>query len=482
MTPPVTERPADPARTPSAGAPCRPDAAAAEAFAQEVAAFRAAHPDIRQIDALIPDSCGVLRGKKMPAEKLEALAAEGVGFPGSLYATDIAGETVEETGLGFADGDADRTCVPVAGTLHPVPWAERPTGQVLLSMRDADGEPFFADPRAVLGHVVERMNRDGLYPVVAIELEFYLLDRERGPDGRPRPPVSPLTGSRQSTTQVYGIEELYDFDSLLYDVTEAARAQDVPVDSIVSEYAPGQYEINLDHVDDPVAACDDAVMFKRVVKGVAARHGIGATFMAKPFAEMAGNGFHVHMSLLDGAGRNVFADPAPEGSPLLRHAIGGLAATMAEGMGLFAQNQNAFRRFQAHSYAPHAPTWGINNRSAALRIPAGKPEDRRVEHRVAGADSNPYLVMAAVLAGAHHGIRNRLDPGAPISGNAYEAVESVLTSSWLLALDLLDGSEVYADAFGRDFIDVYLALKRAERDRFFATITPLEYDWYLNKV
>ncbi|NBB82126.1 MAG: glutamine synthetase [Alphaproteobacteria bacterium] len=482
MTPPAPDRPVDRSDADQPVAVSAPSDGDAAAFLAEVARFRAAHPDIRQVDALIPDSCGVLRGKKMPAEKLDALATEGVGFPGSLYATDIAGDTVEETGLGFADGDADRTCVPVPGTLYPVPWAERPTGQILLSMRGGDGAPFFADPRAVLTRVVDRLRADGLHAVVAIELEFYLLDRQPGPDGRPRPPVSPMTGLRQSTTQVYGIEELYDFDALLYDVTEAARAQDIPVDSIVSEYAPGQYEINLHHVADPIAACDDAVMFKRVVKGVAARHGLGATFMAKPFAEMAGNGLHVHLSLLDDAGRNVFSDAAPEGSAVLRHAIGGLAATMAEGMALFAQNQNAYRRFQAHSYAPHAPTWGVNNRSAALRIPAGKPEDRRVEHRVAGADSNPYLVMAAVLAGAHHGIRNRLDPGAPITGNAYESVQPVLTSSWLLALDLLDESETFAALFGRDFLEVYLALKRAERERFFATITPLEYDWYLNKV
>jgi len=457
-------------------------AAGSDRTPEEVAAFLAAHPDIHQVDVLIPDACGVPRGKKMPAEGLASLFREGVGFPGSLYATDILGETVEDTGLGFDDGDADRPCRPVPGSLRPVPWASRPTGQVLLAMQEPDGAPFYADPRAVLGRVVDRLRADGYHPVVAVELEFYLLDPERDPEGRPRAPVSPLTGRRQATTSVYGIEELYDFDALLYDVTEAARTQGIPVDSIVSEYAPGQYEINLHHVADPIQACDHAVLFKRVVKGVAARHGLVATFMAKPFAEMAGNGLHIHLSLRDRHDAPVFAAEAPEGAPSLRHAIGGLAATMAEGMGLFAQNQNAYRRFQAHSYAPHAPVWGVNNRSAALRVPAGAPADRRVEHRVAGADSNPYLVMAAVLAGAHHGLVRRLDPGPPVAGNAYTQVEPVLTSSWVLALDLLDGSEVFADYLGRPFLDVYLALKRAERDRFFATITPLEYDWYMLKV
>ncbi|MEE8271831.1 MAG: glutamine synthetase family protein [Alphaproteobacteria bacterium] len=447
----------------------------------EVARFLADHPDIRQIDALIPDTCGVLRGKKVPARGLAGLFGDGLVFPGSVYATDITGTTVEATGLGLSEGDADRPCLPVPGTLRPVPWAPRPTGQVLLAMREADGAPFFADPRAALRRVVDRLADDGLYPVVAIELEFYLIDRRRRADGAPQPPKSPDTGRRQTTTQVYGIDELYDFADLLDDVDRAAGDQGIPVDAAVSEYAPGQYEINLRHGDDPVRACDEATLFKRAVKGVAHRHGIAATFMAKPYPDLSGNGLHIHLSLCDGHGRNVFAADDPAGTPALRHAIGGLAATMADGMALFAQNANAFRRFQPNSYAPHAPTWAVNNRSCALRIPAGPSRDRRVEHRVAGADGNLYLVMAAVLAGAHHGLAGRLDPGPPTSGNAYANVPHALTSSWFDALDRLARSAVYADYLGPDFLAAYLALKRAERDRFLAAITPLEYEWYLQK-
>ena len=447
----------------------------------EVAAFAAAHPEVHQIDALIADACGVLRGKKIPTSGLAKLFGGGVGLPGSLFATDITGSTVEETGLGFDDGDADRVCRPVPGTLKPIPWQSRPIGQVLLSMTDHDGRPFFADPRAVLQGVVDRLAADGLTAVVAVELEFYLIDRQVAEGGAPRPPRSPLTGRRQHTTQVYGIDELYDFDSLLHDVSEACRDQGIPVDSAVSEYAPGQYEINLHHIADAVRACDDAVLFKRAVKGVAAGHGVDATFMAKPYPDHAGSGMHIHLSLLDRDGRPVFASDDPAGSPALRHAIGGLAATMAEGMALFAQNQNGFRRFQPHTYVPHAPTWGINNRSAALRLPLGAAADRRVEHRVAGADANPYLVMAAVLAGAHHGMTHGIEPGPAVTGNAYGQVDPALTSSWTVALDLLDRSAVYQEYLGRRYLDVYLTLKRAERDKFFAAVTPLEYQWYLSK-
>ena len=448
----------------------------------EARAFMAAHPGIKQVDALLVDSCGVLRGKKVPIRGLPKLFGEGVGFPGSIYATDITGSTVEATGLGLDDGDADRPCRAVPGTLSTVPWATRPTGQILLSMHEADGSPFFADPRAVLKRVVDRLAADGLRPVVAIELEFYLIDRRRDADGRPQPPRAPDTGRRQSTTQVYGVDELYEFDDLLNAMDESAREQRIPVDAAVSEYAPGQYEINLHHSDDPMRAADEAVLFKRVVKGVAHRHGMEATFMAKPYPDLSGNGLHVHMSLLDAKGTNVFASENPAGTPVLRHAIGGLAATMPDGMALFAPSANAFRRFQPGSYAPHAPTWAVNNRSCALRVPAGPASDRRVEHRVGGADCNIYLVLAAVLAGAHHGLRHKLDPGPPVTGNAYKTIPAMLTSSWYDALARLEASKVFADYLGEDFLEVYLALKRAERDKFQATITALEYAWYLAKV
>ncbi len=454
---------------------------AVKAAEAEARAFMAANPEITQVDAILADSCGVLRGKKLPIRGLPKLYGEGVGFPGSIYATDITGDTVEETGLGLDEGDADRPCRAVAGTLGPVPWARRPTAQVMLSMQEADGSPFFADPRGVLKRVVGRLDADGLRPVVAIELEFYLIDRRRTAEGRPQPPRAPETGRRQDTTQVYGIDELYEFDDVLSAIDEAARAQGLSVDAAVSEYAPGQYEINLHHCDDPVRAADEAVLFKRVVKGVAHRHGMDATFMAKPYPDLSGNGLHVHMSLLDAKGTNIFADERPTGTIALRHVIGGMAATMPDGMALFATNANAFRRFQAGSYAPHAATWAVNNRSCALRVPAGPAADRRVEHRVAGADCNIYLALAAVLSGAHHGLLHKLDPGSPVTGNAYKTIPASLTPSWYDALARLEASAVFADYLGKEFLEVYLALKRAEREKFQAEITSLEYAWYLEK-
>jgi glutamine synthetase len=450
--------------------------------AQECLDFLAQHRDIRFVDILLTDACGVQRGKRIPVGELERIWRNGRFMPGSIISLDITGADVEETGLVWEDGDADRSARPIPGTLVPVPWKAEPSAQVLLTLFELDGSPSAYDPRQVLARVVSRLAADGLHPVVAVELEFYLVDRKRGEDGRPRPPVSPVSGKRQDTTQVYGIDELHDFHELLHEIYDTCVAQGIPVDSLVSEYAPGQYEINLRHVSDPLEACDDAVLFKRVVRSVAAKHGVEATFMAKPYPDQAGSGFHIHMSMLDDNGVSLFAADDPHGTPMLRHAIGGLGATMADGMAVFAQNQNSFRRFQPNSYVPHAPTWAANNRSVSLRIPPGKPKDRRVEHRVAGADCNPYLVVAAVLAGVHHGIKRQIDPGPPIQGNAYDKVEPTLTSSWIVALEQLDGSAFFNEYFGRRFLDVYLALKWAERDKFFSQITQLEYDWYLNKV
>ncbi|MCB9948997.1 MAG: glutamine synthetase [Rhodospirillaceae bacterium] len=448
----------------------------------EVADFRAGNPDIAVVDALIADHNGVLRGKKVPIGSLASLYASGMGLPGSLFATDISGATVEATGLGFAVGDADHLCLPVPARLHRVPWRSRPTAQVLMAMRGQDGAAFFADPRGLVERVTARLQADGLNPVVALELEFYLLDRERLPDGTPQPPTGAATGKRHHTNQVYGVDELDDFDDLLAEIQAHCKGMAIPVDSAISEYAPGQYEINMHHRADPVAACDDAILFKRVVRKVAEQHGLQATFMAKPFGDLAGSGLHLHLSMEDGAGTNVFAADDPAGSPMLRHAIAGLSATMDEGLALFLQNQNSYRRLRPNAYVPHAPSWAVNNRSCALRVPSGPPGSRRVEHRLAGADANPYIVMAAVLAGVHHGIRHRLDPGPPITGNAYQQLTPTLMASWAMALDRLDRSDFFAEAFGRAYLDVFLALKRGEREKFMAHVTPLEYQWYLDKV
>ncbi|MEJ2059986.1 MAG: glutamine synthetase family protein [Gammaproteobacteria bacterium] len=446
----------------------------------EVAEFLRQYPQVRAVDLLVPDVNGVLRGKRVDVGTLDKCYQDGVNLPGSLFGADITGDTAEETGLGFEIGDADQICYPVPGTLEFVPWHSRPMGQLMLSMYTMDGSPYFADPRHVLARVLERFKRElGLTPVVAVEMEFYLIDKRRVAGGAPQPPLSPVTGERERNTQVYGMSEVDDYSEFLADIGEYCAIQGIPAETAVAEYAPGQYEVNLHHEADPLSACAHAILLKRVIKNVAQKHGMEATFMAKPYDDNAGSGTHVHVSLVDESGRNVFADGSELGSDVLRHAIGGLMVTMEESMALFAPNANSYRRFRLHSFVPLCPAWAFNNRTTALRIPAGADHAKRVEHRVAGADVNPYLLAATVLAGMHHGIVNKVDPGKPVEGNAYEQFEPCLPNTWLSALQALEAAAVIPEYLGRDFLKVYLANKYFEREKFNYHVSPLEHEWYL---
>jgi glutamine synthetase len=447
---------------------------------QELERFLEAHPHIRYVDALFIDLCGIVRGKRLPREHAAKIYKSGVQIAHTVYLLDVTGLNADPCGHGFSDGDPDGTGWPVRGTLAPVPWAEYPTAQVLMNLHDERGQPWIVDPRNVLRLAAARFAELDLRPVIALELEFYLLDPERDDAGRLQLPVSPSTGRRDASTQVYGIAELDDFADFLHDVEESCRAQGIPASMASAEFAPAQYEINLAHGDDPLAAADHAALLCRVVRAIASEHGMRATFMAKPFLEQTGNGLHVHMSLVDSAARNVFDDGGrPEGSAVMRHAIGGMAATMGEAMAVFAPNINAYRRFGANQFVPVTPSWSVNNRSAAFRIPTGDGTSRRIEHRVAGADANPYLALAAVLAGAHHGISNRIDPGPASTGNAGVERDPALPFTLPAALAAMRSGKILKDYFTSEYVDFYCETKRLELERFLDAISPREYDWYL---
>jgi glutamine synthetase len=453
----------------------------ARARVEEVDDFLKANPEIEAAEVFVTDPTGVARGKLLRKEDLARIYRDGRPLPCSIMSLDITGEDVEETGLVWDIGDADKLAWPIAGTLKRAPWMSVPTAQALLSLHELDGGPYVADPRHVLEGVVERLQRDGFTPVVAAELEFYVVDPARGADGRLQPPKAPGSRRRLDRIDVYSVTELEEFAPFIAELYAAARTMGLPAETLISEYAPGQLEVVLRHRPDALQAADEAIQWKRLVRGVAARHGLLATFMAKPFTGRAGSGFHIHASLADKAGRNLFAAEAPDGTPLLRHAIAGLLATIGEGMGVFAPNANSYRRFQSSSYAPIARTWGVNNRSVALRIPTGGPQTRHLEHRVAGADANPYLAIAAVLAGMHKGIVEKLDPGPPITGNGYAQANADLPNDWPAALRLLKESTFLAAYFGARFLEIFHAIKVAECRRFSAQVSELDLDWYLTR-
>jgi len=441
-------------------------------------AFLQQNPDLEVFEVLLPDINGQLRGKWVSRENLAKVFGGGFKLPVSTVAFDIWGRDIGATV--FEDGDADGVCLPEPATLARVPWLSRPTGQVLVSMGTVHGTAYGGDARTVLADVLARYAALGLRPVVAAELEFYLFERARAPDGTPRHTQTASGGRALVGGQTYGIEAMQDVAGLMHGVREAALAQALPVDTLITEAAPSQFEINLHHQDDAVRACDHALLLKRAIKGVARAQGRLASFMAKPFGDLAGNGMHIHFSLVDANGNNVFDDDTDRGSEWLRHAVAGCLATMPEAMALFAPNSNSFRRFRLGSHAPHAPTWGYENRTTAVRIPGGSRKAIRLEHRVCGADANPYLAVAAILAGALAGIEQRLVAPAPVAGDAYSQHPPGLPRFWPDALRAFEKSAFVGEYLGEELRRVFLMSKWQELEEFLGHVTPMEYDAYLD--
>jgi glutamine synthetase len=450
-------------------------------MSNELENFLAARPGLRFIDLLLHDLNGVDRGKRVDLASARSTFANGLLLPGSMFALDVPGETVQETGLGFDEGDADRPCLPIAGTLVDVPWLDHGVAQAQVTMHERNGAPFAGDPRHALTRVLAQFEPLGLKPVVAIELEFYLIDRERTEAGLPQPPRSPTTGRREYRTQINSMLDLDEYSAVLAGIDAACRTQNVPSTTALAEYGPGQFEVNLHHSDEALLACDQAVRFKRIVKCVARHHGMDATFLAKPYADMAGSGLHVHISLNDAAGTNTFASDQPLGSAVMRHAAAGLLSTMADGMAIFAPLANSWRRFRPEAYVPLTADWSVNNRGAALRVPVSDAANRRLEHRVAGAEANPYLVMAWILGGILKGLQERHLPHAPLEGNAYHAKRGgeSLPRYWPTALDRFDQSAFARELLGPALHRLYSLVKRYELDEFNSHITPQECATYL---
>jgi glutamine synthetase len=451
----------------------------------EARAFLEAHPQIEAFDIVLTDANGIGRGKIIRRHELMALYEGGRHLPISILGLDITGEDVHETGLIWDSGDGDMRAWPIPGTIAPLHGTNPPRGQLLMSMFHLDGAPMTSDPRLALKRQVEEMSTEGLYPAGAFELEFFLLSNERDANGKVQPAAAVLDGRISGKTEVYSVDHLLGMEPLFADIYAAAKIEGLPAETLISEYAPGQYELTLNYRKDVLQAADDLIRLKRIVRAQARRHGVTACFMAKPIADYAGSGMHFHVSLCDANGTNVFTEDAEgEWKPEILYALGGMIETMGESMLVFAPHANSWRRFTAQSYAPVSPTWGVNNRSVALRIPAGSKKARRIEHRPSGVDANPYLVAATVLAALRHGLKNKIDPGPETTGNGYETSTNTaqIPLDWRSAIAAAKQSDFLKQALGPDLHRTFVAIKESEYLRVARTIADVDYQLYLHEV
>lgn len=448
--------------------------------------FLEKYPHVKHVELVLIDPNGVARGKWAPVSTLKKAFGEGVNFPLSLHGLDVWGNEVEETGLHISSGDLDGFCVAVPHTLVPLTSAsgsnlnpeEAREAQVILKTLTPQHEPFWGCSRTVLENVVSRLAHQDLTAVCAFELEFHLVQPNDGGAEAFRPAEH---GEAPDAQLMYDLDALAEKAPVIADIRKGAEWADLPIDTIVKEAGPGQYEINLNHRSDALRAADDVVLLKRIVREAARRHGMIATFMAKPFMEQPGNGMHVHTSLLDGEGANVFSES--DGDNRLRHAVAGCLASLQEMALVFINTKNGFRRMAAGSYAPTRVNWGSNNRSVAVRLPAAPDAAKRLEHRVSGADANPYLVLATILQGMFDGLSKAEMPQAELTGNAYDAETpnrgDSLPADMTQALELFTTSQFAKTVMGSDMCAAFSAIKQAEIDRFAADMSSFERRTYI---
>ena len=396
------------------------------------------------------DLNGQWRGKRLPAAHAAKARAGRVRIPVSAAGLDVAGVDPEGSPLVLPTGDVDGWMVPT-GREVPMPWLARPATLIAASLAREDGTPFPADPRVALQAVVERWRARGLEPVAAVEQEFALVDRS----APLRPPASPLHGRPVAREDVLSLLALDEFAGFLDAVEEGAEAMDLPLEGAISEGCPGQMEVNLTH-RGALTAADDAALLKLLVKGTAAAQGMAATFLAKPYTDQPGSGMHVHLSF-ERDGRNVTAEVLPR-------IVAGCLVALPGSTALLAPHGVSYDRLAPGAFAPSACGWGHENRTCAIRVPAGGAEAARIEHRVAGADANPHLVLAAILGAALVGVEDGLDPPPEVRGNAYERDLPGLAPSWEAAVDRL-ASPLMARVLDPLLLETFARTKRHEMAR-----------------
>ena len=424
-------------------------AAMKQNLSAEVTDYLARYPQTKHIDVYLNDINGIMRGKRLSVESMLNLE-KGCYFPLSVYSMDQKGKIAASL-----HDEPDRLCVPVPGSLCPSPQAPEHNAQILLTMNDSDGKSCPLEPRVILQNVLARFHQHGLFPVIAPEIEFY------------------LTGSDSQDPQNQGcfhMDTSTAHAALFDELEQLAQHQHIPLTGIVAEAEPGQYELNLKHSHRVIEVCDNVLALRRLTRYVAEKHGLQASFMAKPFSLQSGSGLHFHFSLNNIHGENMFASPVDELNSMMRLCIAGQLALMPASVAILAPGVNAFRRLRKNLNEPLFNSWGYNTRSAALRIPCSDENNRRIEYRLAGADANPYLVVATILTGMLYGLENFDEDDLPEP----QQDEPVLPLFQQQAIEVFSRNHYLTDSLGEAFSQQWVACKLSELDWFESIVTEQE--------
>jgi glutamine synthetase len=431
---------------------------------------------ITEIECLTPDMSGQARGKIVPRHRYDPEA--GLRLPEAVLTMTVTGDYPERDYTSVAD--PDMRLLPDATTMRPVPWAKEPTAQIIHDCVRFDGSAVGLSPRSVLRRVLGLYEDRGWKPVVAPEMEFYLVQIEPDEDIPLKPPMG-RTQRTEAGMQSFSIDSVSEYGDIFDVIYDWCEAEGIALDTLIHEMGTAQMEINLDH-GEPLALADQVFLFKRTVREVAIRHQMYATFMAKPMQGQPGSAMHLHQSVVDAAtGANIFSRPDGEPSEAFFHFIGGLQAYLPAATPFFAPYVNSYRRLSRFTSAPINLSWGFDNRTCGLRVPRSGPEARRVENRLAGVDTNPYLVTAATLACGWLGMTQRLQPTEPLAGSAYDHAHQ-LPRHLDDAIELLLRCEPLSELFGGHFVETYAAIKEAEYREFFDVISPWERRFLLLNV
>jgi len=433
--------------------------------------------NIDDIECMVPDNAGIARGKSMPRAKfIDGLQTRSIRFPESVFGMTITGDYATNDYL--SETERDVIMLPDLDTICMTPWHSEPTATVICNTELESGAPVEFDTRYILKRILKLYEDEGWQPIVAPEFEFYLLERQEEVESSPKAPIG-ASGRRDSGSAPYSVDSLDEFAPYFDDVYDACEAQRINVDTLIHEAGPGQFEFNVEH-GPALGVADQSFLFKRILRQVALRHNMFASFMASPYPDSFGSSMHIHQSVVSlETGKNIFSDADGNNTGLFLSHIAGIQKYLPQAIPLIAPFVNSYRRFSSGLSAPTNTHWGTENRSVGLRVPSGPPAARRIENRVAGSDVNPYLAIATSLACGYLGMKEGLEATQEFKGSAYEASSRALPRHFLDGVKNMRKSNPLKEVLGEAFVETYLDAKEMEFDSFSSVLSPWERKYLL---